>query len=205
MRRLAIRLGGPLVTLVIASQFLLPPYLEHRVANRLTAHGGSAEVEMSAVPAVRLLLGHGSGLHIRARGLSVDLAPGQEDVFKRLDDFSDATIAISDSRAGPFTVRSFWVSRKADHAYDVIVSGDATAGDVARYAGSQLAGGFGQALAGLAASALGDVGRPIPFNARMRIETGSGAPRALNVFGEVAGLPAGPLAQIVANALLGAL
>jgi hypothetical protein len=205
MRRLAIRLGSPLVTLVIASQFLLPPYLEHRVANRLTAHGGTAQVDMSAVPALRLLFGHGSGLRIRARGLSVDLAPGQEDVFKRLDDFGDATIAISDSRAGPFTVRSFWVSRKADHSYDVLVSGEATAGDVARYAGSQLAGGFGQALAGLAASTLGAFGGPIPFNARMRIETGSGTPRALNVIGEVAGLPAGPLAQIVANALLGTL
>ena len=205
MRRLAIRLGSPLVTLVIASQFLLPPYLEHRVANRLTAHGGTAQVDMSAVPALRLLFGHGSGLRIRARGLSVDLAPGQEDVFKRLDDFGNAEIAVSDSRAGPFTVRSFWVSRKADHAYDVIVSGEATAGDVARYAGSQLAGGFGQALAGLAASTLGAFGGPIPFNARMRIETGSGTPRALNVIGEVAGLPAGPLAQIVANALLGTL
>jgi hypothetical protein len=205
MRRFAIRLGIPLVALLIVSQLLLPPYLEHRVATRLTAHGGSAQVDMSAVPALRLLLGHGSGLHIRARGLSVDLAPGQEDVFKRLDDFSDATIAISDSRAGPFTVRSFSVSRKADHAYDVVVSGDAAAGDVARYAGSRLAGGFGQALAGLAAATLGDLGGPIPFSARMRIETAGGTPLAQNVIGEVAGLPAGPLAQIVANALLGAL
>jgi hypothetical protein len=205
MRAWAIRLGSPLVTLLIASQLLLPPYLEHRVADRLTAHGGSAQVDMSAVPALRLLFGHGSDLRIRARGLSVDLQPGQEDVFKRLDDFANAEIAVSDSRAGPFTVRSFWVSRKADHSYDVIVSGDATAGDVARYAGSRLAGGFGQALAGLAASTLGDFTRPIPFNARMRIETGGGTPRAQNVVGEVAGLPAGPLAQIVANALLGAL
>jgi hypothetical protein len=205
MRRLAIRLGSPLVTLLIVSQFLLPPYLEHRVAGRLTAHGGSAQVDMSAVPALRLLFGQGSGLHIRARGLSVDLAPGQEEVFKRLDDFSDATIAISDSRAGPFTVRSFWVNRKADHAYDVIVAGDATAGDVARYAGSRLAGGFGQALAGLAAGTLDAVGGPIPFNARMRIDTAGATPRAENVVGEVAGLPAGPLAQIVANALLGSL
>jgi hypothetical protein len=205
MRRFAIRLGSALVALLIVSQVLLPPYLEHRVANRLTAHGGSAQVDMSAVPALRLLFGDGSGLHLRAQGLSVDLAPGQEDVFKRLDDFSDATIDISDSRAGPFTVRSFSVSRKADHAYDVVISGDATGGDVARYAGSQLAGGFGQALAGLAAGTLGALGGPIPFSARMRIDTAGGTPRAQNVIGEVAGLPAGPLAQIVANALLGAL
>jgi hypothetical protein len=206
MRRFAIRLGSALVALLIVSQLLLPPYLEHRVANRLTAHGGSAQVDMSAVPALRLLFGHGSGLHIRAQGLSVDLAPGQDDVFNRLDDFGDATIAIADSRAGPFTVRSFRVSRKADHAYDVAVSGDAAPGDVARYAGSQLAGGFGQALAGLAAATLGNLGgSPIPFSATMRIETAGGTPRAQNVIGEVAGLPAGPLAQIVANALLGAL
>jgi hypothetical protein len=205
MRRLAIRLGSPLITLLILSQVALPPYLEHRVANRLTEHGGSAEVDMHAIPALRLLFGRGSDLNIRARGLSVDVRDGQQDIFKRLDDFGDVTVAVSDSRAGPFTVRSFWVRRKAEQRYDVILAGDGTAGDVARYAGARLGGGFGQALAGLAASALGNSGRPIPFNATMELQTAGGEPKATGVQGEVAGLPAGPLAQIVANALLSAL
>jgi hypothetical protein len=77
----------------------LPPCLEHRVARHLTAHGGSASVDLAAIPAVRLLFGHGRKLHLVASGLSVDLAPGQEDIFKRPDNFSDVPIDVSDSRA----------------------------------------------------------------------------------------------------------
>jgi hypothetical protein len=205
MRRLAIRLGGLLLALLVVSQFALPPYLEHRVANRLTGHGGTADVQMGAIPALRLLFGHGDDLHINARGLSVDLEQGQADVFKQLDDFGDVTIAVTDSRAGPFRIGSFRVRRSAAHAYALTVTGDGTAGDVARYAGGRLGGGFGQALAGLAAGVLGDTGRPIPFDAAMLIQTGGGTLQATNVAGDVAGLPAGPLAQIVANALLSAL
>lgn len=205
MRRFAIRLGGLLLALLVVSQFAIPPYLEHRAANRLTDHGGSADVQMSSIPALRLLFGHGDGLRVSARGLSVDLEPGQADVFKQLDDFDDVTVAVTDSRAGPFRIGSFGIRRSADHTYAMTVTGDGTAGDVARYAGGRLGGGFGQALAGLAAGALGDAGRPIPFDATMQVQTGAGTPEATDVTGEVAGLPAGPLAQIVANALLSAL
>ena len=92
MRGLAIRLGVPLVVLVVASQLVIPPYLEHRIANRLTEHGGSAKVELSAFPAARLLFGGAGSLKIRARALSVDLAPGQEDIFKRLSGWTDAQV-----------------------------------------------------------------------------------------------------------------
>ena len=85
------------------------------------------------------------------------------------------------------------------------LAAEATAGDVARYAGAQLAGGFGQALAGLATSALGGFDRPIPVNAAMVVDTSTQPPTAVDVTGEVDGLPAGPLARIVANALLGTL
>jgi hypothetical protein len=205
MRGLAIRLGGLLFALALVSQLLLPSYLEQRVEKRLTAHGGSATVDLGAVPAVRLLFGEGGTLHVRAQGLSLDLPQGREDVFKRLDGFSDVAVAVSASRAGPFTVRSFWLTRLAPHRYATVLAADATAGDVARYAGAQLAGGFGQALANLASGALSAFDRPIPVNVRMEVDTTGNPPRATAVQGDVAGLPAGPLAQVVANALLGSL
>jgi hypothetical protein len=205
MRGLAIRLGGLAVTLLLISQFAIPPFVENRAEDRLTEHGGTAAVDMSAIPALRLLFGHGDDLSLRAQGLSVDLEANQKDVFKQLDNFNNVTVAVSDSRAGPFTVRSFWIRGTGDHSYDVIIAGDGTAGDVARYAGSRLGGGFGQALAGLAAGALGSTDRPIPFNARMKVDTSGGSVSAQDVTGDVAGFPAGPLAQIVTNALLNAL
>lgn len=205
MRGLALRLGAPIVALALLSQLLLPIYLEHRLASRLTDHGGSAHVELSAIPAARLLFGHGNSLQIHARGLSVDLPQGGEDVFKQLDRFSDVTVAITDSRAGPFTVSSFRLDRFATHVFTVNVAAEATAGDIARYAGDQLAGGFGGALAGLAASAVGAFDRPVPVHVQMQIDSSTNPPRATGVQGDVAGLPAGPLAQIVTNALLSAL
>src|SRR3954454_2725845 len=205
MQRFVIRLAILLAALLVASQLVLPPFLAHQVEKRLTAHGGTADVHLSAFPALRLLTKHGDELKMKADGLSVGLEPGQEDVFKQLDNFSRVSIDVTRARAGPFSIGLFKVRKNGDHAYAVAVSGDAVAGDVARYAGSQLGGGFGQALAGLATSALGGFDQPIPFSARMQIETSGGTPRARDVIGDVAGLPAGPLAQIVANALLGAL
>jgi hypothetical protein len=99
-------------------------------------------------------------------------------------------------------VSRFHVKKTGQHEFAVTVSGDGTAGDVARYAGSRLGGSFGQALAGLATSALGGFDRPIPFDAAMQIDTSGDTPTARNVEGQVAGLPAGALAQVVANALL---
>jgi hypothetical protein len=160
---------------------------------------------MSAIPAVRLLFGDGDSLRIAARGLSLDLPTRREDVFKRLDAFGDVAIDVSDSRAGPFTVRSFQLRRRGDHRYEVVMAAEATAGDVARYAGAQLGGGFGEALAGIAVGALGGFARPIPVNAAMEIDSSGATPQAIAVQGDVAGLPAGPLAQIVANTLLGVL
>jgi hypothetical protein len=155
MRRFAIRLALPLALLIIASQLLIPPFAEDKLADRLTEHGGQADVDLKAVPAVRLLFGHGGKLDLAASGLSVDLDADQRDVFGRLDDFGDVEIDVRDSRAGPFTVAGFRVRKAADRTYDIAIAGDGTAGDVGRYAGSRLAGGFGQALAGLATSALG--------------------------------------------------
>jgi len=205
MRRLAIRLGIPLLVLLVALQFVLPRYAEHRVEERLTDHGGQANVTLRAFPALRLLFGSGDKLDLEASGLSVDLGAGQQDAFKHLDDFSDVSIAVQGSRAGPFAIRNFNVERTGDHLYDVAVTGDGAAGDVARYAGSRLGGGLGQALAGLAASALGELNQRVPFDARMQISTAGATPVASNVEGSVAGLPAGALTQVVANALLSGL
>ena len=201
MRGLAIRLGAAIVVLGVVTQLAIPPYLEHRLANRLTAHGGHAQVQLGAFPAVRLLFGHGKRLHIHANHLSLDLSQNQPDVFDKLEDFQDVDVIIGSSRAGPLTIRSFVLRRLAAHRYDVLLSATGTAGDVARYAGERLAGGFGQALAGLAAGAIG----AFPVDARMQIDTSVKPPRADDVVGDVAGLPAGPLAGIVANTLLGAL
>jgi hypothetical protein len=202
MQRLAIRLAIALAALLIVSQFVLPPIAENRLEGSVTEHGGTAKADLSAIPALELLFKHGDKLALTASNLSVDLEQNQQDVFKQLDHFGQVDITITDSRAGPFSVKHFRVKKTGQNAYDVAIAGDGTAGDVARYAGSRLGGGFGQALAGLATSALGGFDKPIPFDATMQVDSTGDTPTARKVDGQVAGLPAGPLAQVVANALL---
>ena len=205
MQRLAIRLAIVLAAVLIVSQFVLPPIAENRLEGSVTEHGGTAKADLSAIPALELLFKHGDKLALTASNLSVDLERNQQDVFKQLDNFGQVDITITDSRAGPFSVKNFHVKKTGQNTYDVALAGDGTAGDVARYAGSRLGGGFGQALAGLATSALGGFDTPIPFDATLQVDSSGSTPTAQNVEGQIAGLPAGPLAQVVANALLSGL
>jgi hypothetical protein len=202
MQRFAIRLAIALAALLIVSQFVIPPIAENHLEGSVTEHGGTAKADLSAIPALELLFKHGDKLGLTASNLSVDLNQNQSDVFNQLDNFSQVDITITDSRAGPFTVSHFHVKKTGQHEYDLALAGNGTAGDVARYAGSRLGGTFGQALAGLAASALGGFDKPVPFDATMQVDTSGDTPVARNVDGQIAGLPAAPLAQVVANALL---
>ena len=72
IRLLAAVVAGIVVLVAVGTHFLLPPYLEGRVEDRLEEHGGHADVELSAVPAIRLLAGHGDRLEITGSGLEVD-------------------------------------------------------------------------------------------------------------------------------------
>src|SRR4051794_38950412 len=123
MRRFAIRLAVVLAVLAVISQFALPPYFEHRIEQRLTEHGGSADVQLSAFPALRLLTGHGDKLQILARGLSVDLEQDQVEAFSQLEKFDEVYIRVTRSRAGPFTIADFRVRSLAPHEYAVAMAG----------------------------------------------------------------------------------
>src|SRR5690348_4650592 len=124
MRRIAIRLIIVLVVLLVAAQFAIPPLVANHVEKQLTEHGGTAQVDVSAFPAPVLLFQRGGKLHVHAARLSVDLDRDQSDVFKKLDDFSDVVISITDSRAGPFSISEFAIERTGNRLYDVAISGD---------------------------------------------------------------------------------
>jgi hypothetical protein len=175
MQRFALRLAILIAALLVASQFVIPPLVARHVEKELTAQGGDADVHLSAFPAIRLLFGHGHKLTIDAERLSVDLGARDENVFDQLDHFDAVDIRIRDSHAGPFSVDEFRVKRTAARRYAVGVVGNGVAGG------------------------------PIPFDATMEIDSSTRPPKAHHVTGDVIGFPAGPLGEIVANALLSAL
>jgi hypothetical protein len=206
MRLFLFRLAGLVVPLLVISQLALPSFLGDRIASRLTEDGGTAEVSMGAFPALRLLTGHGDKLFIKADGLSLGIGQ-RRNVFQQLDDFDAVTVSVTNSRAGPFRIETFFLDQLAerDNQYRVFVTLSTSATELGRYAGEQLGGSIGGMLAGLTASAMTGSGKRIPAHVRATIDATSDPPRALAAQADVGGLPAGPLAIVVTDALLGQL
>src|SRR5215213_6389205 len=73
MRRTVVVVLAVLAVLIVASQLLLPSIADRRAEDRLERHGGTAEVSMSAFPAVRLLFHDGHKLKVTGTGLRLDL------------------------------------------------------------------------------------------------------------------------------------
>src|SRR5215212_2957090 len=122
-----------------ASQLAIPPLVAHHLEGKLTDGGGSADVSVSAFPAARLLFGDGERITVDGSGLDLPLAqPGQE-VLDKLDGFDEVDVQIRDSRAGPFALTDFELTRSGSSApYELVSSGRTTAGAVASYGAERL-------------------------------------------------------------------
>jgi hypothetical protein len=196
MRRLATLAIGGVLVLAVVTQFALPPILESELEQRLTAGGGTATVDVSALPSARLLFGDGDVARVRARGIELPLARPDEKVLEPLDGFHEVDVQVTDSTAGPVRVASMDLTRpEGSEAYRMQVGASVTLRDAATFMG-----GF---LGGLAGGAMpfGDEPVEIALDATLRSE--DGRPRAVTVEGTVAGIPAGPLVEALAQALAG--
>lgn len=201
MRRLLYVAAGILV-LLIASQLLVPPYLEHRAEKRLTERGGHAEVSIDALPAVRLLFNDGNRIKVRGDGLHVDLLKASGRVFDELDRFDKADVRLTRMSAGPFAVRQVTLARdSADDPYSLVISASVTARSLSTYAGGQLAGSFGSFVGRLAAGAVPFSSERIPVEVDADVRSRDGKPDVEHVDGSVLGLSAGPLAETIASAI----
>jgi hypothetical protein len=198
MRRLAIVAAACAAGLLVAAQLALPPLASHRAEDRLTKEGGTAEVKVRAFPAVRLLFKEGDLLRVRARGIELPVAGPGERVLSDLDGFDDVDIRVADARTGPFDLTAVTLERRGgDAPYTTTARGTATPRELGTF--------FGGFLGGLAGAALPGGDAPLPIDLRATVRSDSGRPRAIAVQGSVAGVPAGPLAEALAQALAGGL
>src|SRR5919199_2346910 len=127
MRRLLyVALG--IVVLLVLSQLLVPPYLEHRAEKRLTEKGGHADVQIDAVPALRLLFDDGRRIRVRGDGLHVEILHGNgtRQVFHELDRFREADVRLTRMSAGPFALG--YVTLARDESGDPYSGGIRAAG-----------------------------------------------------------------------------
>ena len=187
----------------VVTHFALPSYLEGRVEERLEEHGGRAEVELEAVPALRLLTGHGDRLDIEGSGLEVDFDDPDRDVFEDLNRFDEVAVDLTDVEAGPFETETFVLESEGDGKYRIDVDATVTGQELARLAGGQL-GPLGELIGGLAGGSLLS-SAPIPVRLEGELEAKDGEVTMTSGTGTVAGIPAGPLARLVTTAILSSL
>ncbi len=201
---MAAGVAGFVVLVAFGTHFLLPPYLENRVEERLEENGGRAEVELSAVPAIRLLAGHGDRIEVTGSGLEVDFEDPDEDVFDQLNKFDEVEIELTDVEADPLDVSSFRLEGLGDGRYRIESDATASVQELGRVAGEQ----FGP-LGGLIGSIVGGSAplsaAPVPIRLDGELDTGDGDVQMVTGDATVAGLPAGPVARLVTTAILSAL
>jgi hypothetical protein len=205
MRVILAIVAAALIALVV-SQLLLPGYLEGKIEKRLESHGGSAEVTLEALPAVRLLFHDGDKLKVRGQdlGFVVDLAEIDSRFLDDFDGFDEVDVRLERLRADPFRIRSFELTRglalNTGSAYRLSMSGSTSSQDLVAFGTARLPG-FLAPLIGGTAGALAPRGRiPVEIDAVVTSDDGRATVTAAR--GTVAGLPVGPLVELVAAAIL---
>ena len=197
----------PLLTVAVIGVVLvvlqvgLPIYLEGRVEDRLTEDGGTAQVDLDAIPSPRLLAGDGDNLRVRGGGYRLPLAEPEEKVFERVDGFDDVDVDLSSFSVGPFAVDRFRLTRDGGADFEMRVQASATGGELAEYAGGELAGALGELIGQIGSGLVPGSDFPVPVSLDATLESRDGRPRVKQVEGTVAGLPAGPLAEAIAGAI----
>ncbi len=201
-RRMAVALAViVLVALAVASQIALPRIAADRIAGRLTANGGTASVSVSAWPAVRLLFGDGGRLSVDGSGLDLEPNLAGGPVFGKLDGFDRVSIHLASFRAGPFRVGEFTLTRDGSGAPYALDARARTSGAaLGAFAAAQL-GLPGWAPIGAITGLVPATRAPIPIALDMQLASEDGAVRVISGSGTVAGIPAGPLAELITSAV----
>ena len=199
-RRLLI-LALVLLAILGISQLVIPPIMEHSISDRLTAAGGSADVSLSAFPAARLLFGDGSRITVTGNGLDLTSESGSGEVFSNLDGYDDVAISIDDFRAGPLQLSSFELTRDGSEApYHLVARGRTTPTDLASFGASQFGLPGGPLLSYFGNQILGRHSIPVGLN--MDLESEGGRVVVTSGSGTIAGIPTGPLAELITSVVV---
>lgn len=209
MAAMKILVGVAIGVIVLAgvTQLLIPGFVERHVESSLEerGEGGEAVVDVKAFPAVRLLWGSGDRMEVRGRGLAIDLRQRTDDPLGRLDGFDEVDIDLEDLTAGPVAVQAFsLVKNEDDTSYYLRMDAETTPVALAESVGGQLGGDLGSLIAGAGANALlggGQVDVPIGVEGQISRADG-GALDVDAVQASVAGVPAGPFAEAMVQAVL---
>src|SRR5688572_6484202 len=117
--RWIIALLAVLVVAAVGTQLLIPRMAENQTEDRLTQEGGTAEVTIEAVPAVRLLFNDGDRIAVRAEEVQIPIDDLQGKSFKELDGFNEVDVRLALSEVGPFFAEEVTIVRgEGDETYN---------------------------------------------------------------------------------------
>jgi hypothetical protein len=199
--RIAAIVGAAVLLLLVVSQLVLPGLGEKAIRDRLTANGGVATVSISAFPAARLLWGDGDSLRIDGDGLNLSIdTNGDPQVLDALDSFGDVEIVLNDIEAGPFKVDSFVLARHGNGPYSLRAQTSTSAADLAHY-GIDQADLPGGGIVGTILDFTVVGGKDVPVDLDLEMASDDGRIAVIDGGGTVAGLPTGPLAELITRAI----
>ena len=202
VRKMLLGVIATLLILLVALQLILPSVIEGKVEKRLEQGGGDAKVSVSALPAVTLLRGRGRSIDITGSGLTYDLGKRDEKPLARLDGFGRVEVDLRNLNAGSVRLDSFVLTRDGkDEDYTLSMRGTSTPRELAGELGTAAGGALGGLIGGLASGVLGG-GGPVPLRLEATVASRDGRPEVGAANATVAGLPAGPLTEIVLRSVL---
>jgi hypothetical protein len=204
MRKVLTGLAAAVVVLLVVAQVVLPRIAAGKVEKRLERDGGTAHAKVSAIPAVTLLGGRGRSLEVTGSDLTYDLSQRGQRPFDRLDGFARVRVDLRDLDAGPVRLRRFVLARShRGDPYTLTMRGTTTPRDLAAELGSVTGGTLGGLIGGLASGALpGAAGDTVPLELDASVTSRNGSPAVDDANATVAGLPAGPLTELVLRSVL---
>lgn len=184
-------------------QLALPRLAERRIARRLLAGGGTARVQISALPAIRLLRNAGDRIEVHGSGLQIAMATGRSEGggLAALDGFAEVDVELVDFRAGPFAVAAFVLERSGGGSYAMAVRTQTSAAELAALGLEVLPELPGGALLGTVAGAAPLRSRSFTVALEIELISEPGGLRVGAGGGSIAGYPAGPLAAAIAAAV----
>lgn len=201
MYRWGIAIAGLIVFALVATQVMVPSFAEREVEDRLTEGGGTADVTIGAVPAVRLLFSDGERFEVDARDLHLDVDEELR-VFERLDGFSRVDVTIADSSAGPIALSEFELHRDGPGPYTLSASGQALASELTTFGLEQLEVPGASLLDFFLDPFTEVVDAEVPIELDVQLTSNKGQVQVVSGESEIAGFETGPLAELITSAIV---
>lgn len=207
MRKVLVGVAVGVIVVGALVQLVVPGFAERRAESRLETDDeiGTAVVDIKSFPAIRLLWGSGDRFEARGRGLRIDLDKRTDDPLGRLDGFDEVDIRFEDLSGGPVRVQEFSLVRgEDDESFFLRMDAETTPQALAEAAGGEIGGSLGQAIGAIAGDLLPGAGAtdvPMVIDGQIN-RTNDGGVDVDEVEASVAGIPAGPFAELMVQAVV---